>query len=402
MMQSKFHRYLLGLLFILLLAGCGGGSSKNSFIPPANNGPDIFDEQEKSYLYNLFLTEYYWNDYVPHDFNYSPYTEPQPMISDLKYAALDRWSFALTRQQYNNMLSQKTAGFGFGYLDDFTVYTVLINSPAQKAGLMRGDRIVTINGQPVTPALLSEASSNLGQPTHFGLERDGNPLDLTITAQEYNYKVTSYSVVQTSKGKRVGYLRFDEFTDNATDELEVAFTYFKNQGIDKLVVDLRYNPGGTVNTASIFLDKIGRGFNGQVQFTLAWNTQNTSQNETLYFDSNDPNSLALSKLVFLTTSNSASASELSINAMEPYMHSNVVTVGTRTHGKPVGMAGRTNGSYIYFLINFAVENAVGFSDYFDGLPPDCEVEDNDFAHQLGDPNEALLREALYYIDNDHC
>jgi len=135
---------------------------------------------------------------------------------------------------------------------------------------------------------------------------------------------------------------------------------------------------------------------------MIWNPQNSYRNETLFFDSNDPNSLTLDKLIFLTTEYSASASELVINAMEPYMQENVVMVGTRTHGKPVGMDGRTNGSFIYFLINFVVENSVGFSDYFNGLPPDCEVEDNDFSHQLGDPNEALLREALYYIDNDHC
>jgi C-terminal peptidase prc len=406
-MLRKLNILLSSVLLAFLLSACGGSSKP--VLPIGDplggipgGGTGTFDEREKSYLYNLFLNEYYWNSQVPQPFDYASYTEPQPMIDDLKYATLDRWSFALTRQQYDNMVSQSTAGFGFGFLDNFTVYTVLIGSPAQAAGLLRGDKITSINGQPVTNDLLSQASSNLNQPTTFGLERGGAPLTLAITAQKYNYKVIAYKVVQSNEGQRVGYLRFDEFTDNATDELETAFTYFKSQNIDKLVVDLRYNPGGTVNTASIFLDKIGHNFNGQAQFTLAWNAQNSNQNETLYFDSNDPNSLSLNKLLFLTTSNSASASELVINAMEPYLHENVVTVGTKTHGKPVGMAGRTNGSYVYFLINFVVENAVGFSNYFNGLPPDCAVEDNDFAHQLGDPNEALLKKALYYIDNNHC
>ena len=108
------------------------------------------------------------------------------------------------------------------------------------------------------------------------------------------------------------------------------------------------------------------------------------------------------KLVFLTTGNSASASELAINTMKPYLGNNVAIVGETTHGKPVGMAGRTNGSYIYFLINFMVENSIGFYDYFNGLPPDCAVSDTDYTHALGDPDEALLHEALYYIDNGHC
>lgn len=150
------------------------------------------------------------------------------------------------------------------------------------------------------------------------------------------------------------------------------------------------------------MDKIGRDYNGKVQCSLEWNDQNSGQNETLLFDSLDPNSLSPSKLIFLTSEESASASELVINGMKPYMQDDVVIVGETTHGKPVGMSGRTNGSYVYFLINFVIKNADGFYDYFNGLAPDCSVPDDDYGHQLGDPDEALLREALYYIDNDHC
>jgi C-terminal processing protease CtpA/Prc len=213
--------------------------------------------------------------------------------------------------------------------------------------------------------------------------------------------VISYSTVQSPGGSNVGYLRFDEFTENATVELEKAFTFFQAQNINKLVVDIRYNPGGSVNTASIFLDKMGGRLNGKVQFSMVWNPQSSGQNETLHFDT-DSNSMSPLKLVFLTTGNSASASELSINAMKPYLGDNVAIVGETTHGKPTGMAGRTNGSYIYFLINFVVENSIGFYDYFDGLPPDCAVSDTDYTHALGDPDEALLQEALYYVDNGHC
>jgi len=401
-MQSKFHRYLLSAFLVLLLSGCGGGSAKNSFFPEYGTDAGAFDEREKSYLYDLFLTEYYWNDQVPQDFDTTPYTEPQPMIDALKYAALDRWSFALSRQQYNDMASQNITGFGFLYESDFVILNVYIGSPAEKSGLQRGDRIITINGHPVSELLLLQAKSNVNQPTQFGIERGDEHLNLTITSQAYTYKVIFYKIIQTPQGENVGYLRFDEFTDNATFELESAFTFFKNQNIDKLVVDLRYNPGGSVTTASIFLDKVGRSFNGQAQFSMLWNPRYSYRNETLYFDSTDPNSLSLDALVYLTTENSASASELVINAMEPYMPGSVITVGTRTHGKPVGMDGRTNGNYIYFLINFTLVNAEGYGDYYDGLPADCEIADDDYDHSLGDPNEKLLKEALYYIDNGHC
>jgi len=406
-MHRKILIILYGLLIIGFLSSCGGSSSHkspnrfpSSILP--GSGTATFDDREKSYLYNLFLTEYYWNDKVSQNFDYTPYTEPQSMIDALKYTPLDQWSFALSPEQYDIMAKQGTAGFGFGYFDDFLIYVVVMGSPAEAAGMMRGDRIIKINGNPVNEMILEQASQNLGQPTQFEIERGNEHIQITITAQQYTYIATSYKVIQTESGQQVGYLRFDEFTENAVSELEAAFTFFKNQQINKLVVDLRYNPGGSVTTASIFLDKVGHGFNGMPQFSMTYNPSNSYRNETLYFDSNDPNSLTLDKLIFLTTESSASASELVINAMEPYLLENNVIVGTRTHGKPVGMDGRTNGSYIYFLINFAVWNADGFGDYFDGLPPDCFVEDNDFAHQLGDPSEKLLNEALYYIDNNHC
>jgi len=397
MLQLK--RYL-SVFALLLLVGCGNSDKPNIGI--GGGGSTTFDSQEKSYLYNLFLTEYYWSASTPQPFDTTPYTTPQPMIDVLKNATVDRWSVALTRQQYDDFATQKTAGFGFGYADGFVIYLTNINSPADKSGLRRGDKITSVNGQPVTDELIAQASDNLNVSTHFGIDRDGTPIELDITAQEYSYNVSSYSLVTTTKGSRVGYFRFDSFSDTSTDEIESAFNYFAGQSVDKLVIDLRYNGGGSVNTASILLDKIGRLYNGQMQFKLAWNDQNSDKDETLFFDSLDANSLTLNKLIFLTTEGSASASELVINAMKPYMNGSVAVVGTTTHGKPVGMAGRTNGSYIYFLINFVVENSVGFYDYFNGIAPECSVPDNDYTHQLGDPNEALLKKALYYIDNNHC
>lgn len=337
-MLNRFKYLILYIFLISVILGCGGGSSSSS---SSSSGTSYaFDDSEKAFLYNLFLTEYYWSDHVSASIDTSGYSAPQPMIDALKYSAIDKWSFALTQKEYEEMIS----------LDKKT------------------DHIKNIGISPIA----------------------------------YTGNASAYSIVQSPAGNRVGYFYLYEFSESVLQQIENAFTYFKAQNIDKLVIDLRYNGGGSINTASILLDKIGRNYNGLPQFTLAWNTQNSTRNETLYFDSLDSNSLALSKLVFLTTSDSASASEAVINAMKPYMLNNSAIVGSRTHGKPVGMTGRTNGSYIYFLINFVVVNSAGFYDYYSGLPADCNVADNDFDHQLGDPNEALLKEALFYIDNNHC
>jgi hypothetical protein len=117
----------------------------------------------------------------------------------------------------------------------------------------------------------------------------------------------------------------------------------------------------------------------------------------------DDNSINLSSIIFLTTNGTASASELVINSMKPYIEDRVITIGAKTHGKPVGMEGRTDGTYIYYLVNFVIANSDGFYDYFDGLEvtTGCEVED-DFTHQLGNIEERMLKKALFYIDNNHC
>jgi len=402
-----FLKHLLALLIIILFFTSCGSNSRPDGLSAADQTslPTIigigFSDNEKDFLYNLFLTEYYWNDTAPKPFDYSSYTEPQPMIDDLKYPLKDHWSFAMTKEEYENFAEQKTEGFGFGYTVDMRIYIVLLESPADHAGLKRGDLIIALNGQTATEALIDTASSNLGQTTTFTVNRSGVLIDIDIQASAYSFSVTDAKTLNTPNGEKVGYLRFDSFTDTATGEIDQAFDTLKSQNIDKLVVDLRYNGGGYINTASILLDKLVRGKDGKLQFKLAWNTQNSDKDESAFFET-DINSITLTQIIFLTTRDTASASELVINALKPYFGDNIVLVGDATHGKPVGMSGRSySDNYIYFLVNFVVENADGFNDYFDGLPADCTAID-DITHNFGDPEELMLKEALHYIDTGSC
>jgi len=408
-MHFIFKKLLLTLSLLVMITACGSQSRPDdiSDIPKdsSNSGVTTFAEDEKDFLYNLFLTEYYWNDFTPNPFDYSNYTDPQTMINVLKYPAKDRWSFVLTQQEYNDFASQSTAGFGFQITYDnsgyMVIYIVDIDSPADQVGFLRGDKIIKINGEPATVFGIQEAYAAINQTTSFLINRDGKEIELNIASQIYNFKVTKAKSLTTEDGQKVGYLRFDSFTDNATDEIEQAFTYLQSLNINKLVIDLRYNGGGYINTASILLDKLVRDKDDQIQFTLKWNDGYSGNNESGKFET-DSNSLALKQIVFLTTQDSASASELVINSLMPERYGvDVVLVGKQTHGKPVGMQGRSYGDHIYFLINFVTENVDGFSDYFDGIPVDCTVAD-DLSHQLGDPQEAMLKKALYYIDNGSC
>ncbi len=380
-------RSILLIIIAIFYIGCG--------VTPSN--------EYKPYLYELFTTQYFWADKVPRHVAYYKYNSPQEMIDDLKYKPKDRWSMAVTKEQNSNFLNQKSVGFGFSFrvIDNklIIIYT-RIDSPADRAGIKRGDIILKLNGKKVTINSLIRATKERKEVT-FLIYRPTIDKNITfnLTAQDYKFKVTQTSIIDDN----IGYFRLDSFTEEATEEIDGAFNFFKSQDIKNLVIDLRYNSGGSLITASILLDKLMRDMDNEVQFKIEWNSQNQNKNLIYRFET-DKNSLDLDKIVFLTTRETASASELVINALRPYLEDNVAIIGDRTYGKPVGMEGKSYGRYIFYLINFVVKNSNGFYDYFDGLKvtKGCYTRDNDFLHQLGDAREKLLKKALLYIDRGSC
>jgi len=415
-MLYQIQRLFLLISLLLFLNSCGSQNRLDSgdytsggdYTTPANSSAPStgeFSAEEKSFLYNLFLTDYFWAEYTPQDFDYSPYTEPQAMIDALKYSPLDRWSFTFTVDNYDSFNAQSTFGFGFypkyDEVGNIIVAYIDINAPAEIAGIQRGDIITTINGEPATEELFYSAQDERGKVGVFGINRGGESITVAVAAQYYSYRVSFGNMIKTPAGEDVAYLRFDSFTENATDELEPIFTKFKLSNVQKMVIDMRYNGGGSINTASILLDKLVRERDNQTQFTTIWNSSYSINNETYTFETDD-NSLDLKQVIFLVTEDSASASELVINSLSAsYLGVDVVLVGSTTHGKPVGMSGALYNNNVYYLINFTLANGDGFSNYFNGLPVNCPIED-DFKHDLGDVNEVMLKEALYYIDNGSC
>jgi len=391
------------LVIITLLTSCGSNSQKDVNQPINLPQNQVFSLQEKEFVHNLFLTEYLWYDQVSSYVDYALITQPQSLINTLRVNPNDQWSFSMTKQAYENFANQKTVGFGFGYSQDFTLYLVRIDAPAYHK-LYRGDTILEVNGQPVTQERIAQASSNEGQATVFTVLRDTQELIIHVTPSNYTFKVSLGKIIE-HKGKNIGYLRYDSFTSSSAAEFEEEFTKFKNNNIAELIIDLRYNGGGSISVASALLDNITNIYPGQRQGYLDWNINNQKKNETFNFedtDLQDGNELNMKRVFFLVTKNSASASELIISALEPYLgKNNVITIGTETHGKPVGMAGRVYANNYYFLVNFLVRNDADNTTSFYGIPVTCEAEDN-LAYQRGDSDEPMLKKALYYIDNAAC
>lgn len=363
-----------------------------------------FSAAEKRFVYQLFNEEYLWYDQVPQHIDTSSLSSPQSMVNALRVNPPDQWSFSFTMDDYIQFANQETTGFGFAYDErNLTIFMVYIDSPAY-GKLKRGDKILKVNGEEANPFLIMQVAHLPQSNTTFRVLRDGNELDITLKPAKYNYKV-SLDHILNHNGKKIGYLRYDSFSENSVNEIEQHFTHFKNAAIDALVIDLRYNGGGDLTVASTLLDNITAAHPGERQFFLDWNDKMQRHNSEYYFQKTsdqDGNELSMTRIFFLVTPNSASASEAVINALVPYFgRSNVITIGDYTHGKPVGMQGREYHKHLYFLINFFVRNDDEETTQFEGIPPTCSAKD-DITHAMGDPEETMLQTALYYIDHGSC
>ena len=398
-MKNKILLPLIFSLSLLLLNSCGSNSSNT-----VTDDNETFTLNEKEFLHNLFLTEYLWYDQVASNVDYEVFTTPQVMINELRINPPDLWSFTMTAQEYEDFANQQTIGFGFGYEStSFSLYLVRIDSPAY-GKLFRGDKILEVNGVSATPTLISAASQNVNVQTTFTVLRGSDELEVSLTSQAYTFKVSLGNII-LQDSKKIGYLRYDSFTESSVAEFENIFTTFKTENIDELVIDLRYNGGGSVATTSALIDNISNAYPGERQLYLDWNANFQQNNSTYSFedlDMQDGNELNMQRVFFLVSKNSASASEAIISALIPYLGaSNVITIGDSTHGKPVGMTGRTYDNNYYFLINFMVRNNTNETTSFDGIPVTCPAED-DLTHLMGDANETMLQTALNYIQTGAC
>ncbi|MEA2029169.1 MAG: S41 family peptidase [Campylobacterota bacterium] len=412
-MQKNF----IVLLALFLISCGGGGSSSDSTQSVATSFPSYneqnsssittvsssnFSLNDKNFLLSLFENEYLWYDSIDTNIDLDAFDEPNSMIDALRYKPLDIWSYAETYEEYEAFATQTSSGnFGFRYnAQTFQILNIVLDSPAHSAGLQRGDIITHINDQNITYELLNEAKENLNVESTFKILRNQEDMTLKIAPSIYNYSVTQYDIFVLKSEKLVGWLRYDQFSSSSITELENAFNYFKLNKIDELIIDLRYNGGGSLTITSILMDKIA-GYNNhnKVQFTLQYNDKLFYQNSHYRFEQDDNSLSTLSRVFLLTTDNSASASEILINSLKPYMQ--VYTIGSTTHGKPVGMSGRTNGEYIYWLINFLIVNKHEEGAFFGGIAPTCEAQDN-FNYPRYDINENMLKEAFYYILYGEC
>ena len=369
------------------------------------------------------------------------YDSPEDLFESLIHDRnnIDKFSLIIDNyielEQYLSGVSLSNGlNYGLVYLpnsnNEIFGYVRYVNngSAADLANINRGDIFRSIDGVLLSvdnySDLLSQEIYTVNFANYFNndtedinddtIELNGINIELQKVPLVKN-PVHHYSTLDYSGGK-IGYLMYNQFVSNYDDYLKTIFSEFKSNSIDELILDLRYNPGGSINSAIILASLVTGQFENQIFNTEQWN--NDIQN---YWINNNPeylinrfttfqSSLNLGRVFILTTRSSASASELIINCLKPYI--NVVQIGTTTYGKYQASVTlydsenfsnqNVNRTHSYALQPLVLKtlNVNGVTDYYNGINPDYEYEERAFdMGQVGDLNEPMLNFTLDIIDS---
>lgn len=397
------------------------------FIWRAMNSRYLYKDEIPALGDNYFANQEELDNYL------KGFTSPESLFYDGLIAGQDRFSFLVddyreleknldginvsNGMKYGLVKPDENATEIFGY-----VRYVLPNTSAEAEGVQRGMIFNKVDGEQLTvdnyPRLLEPASYTISLAQKVDGELQATGETITLVKQEYSTNPVQIAKVLETEMGPVGYLMYNGFTGIFDESLNEAFVRFKAAGVSDLIVDLRYNPGGSTETAVDLGSMITGQFTGEVFYTEQWNDQIQAQLEATApqslihpFNKNlstggSLTSLGLNKVYVITTLSTASASELLINGLEPYI--DVVQVGQRTTGKfqaSVTLYDSYNfrrNSDVNLGHTYAVQpliyktlNAAGRTDYLDGLQPDIEIREDYFnLGILGDPEEPLLKAAL--------
>lgn len=445
----RVGRTALSLVLAFQLAACGGGGSGGgggtASAPPATGGGTTPTPTATSGACSLRAQQDFADDVLNEWYLFPELLAPaNPASFNSVQSFLDARvapAFAQGRDQgftFATSIAQETAlinsgssaGFGIRLSFDSAARRVFVveayeGANGLAAGLDRGSEITAIG---TTSANLQSVSSLMASggpqavvdalgPSDPGVARvlrfvqpGGATVETSITKTNFALDPISdrYGVtILNDGGRRVGYLNFRTFIiSDAAQQLRAAYGQFAAQGVTELIIDLRYNGGGLVSVAETMGDLMGRGRTGQVFSRTVLRPSKASENTTRLFRG-EANAIAPTRIAFITTNASASASELVINAMLPYLGNNVALIGADTSGKPVGQFGFDLAACDLRVraVTFQTLNADNEGDYFFGLGPfvpnTCRAAD-DVTRPFGDPREASTAVALDFLAGRSC
>lgn len=443
----KSYQYLLVFSIALIMAvSC----KKNNPAPPTT--PPIVDTVVTASAKDLLLDSLYlyskevylWHEVIPSytAFNPRQFTGSTDLIAAKNEMTAIRalqpqdkkhgYSFVTTQAGSDAIQTGNDQDYGFfikaASLDKALPYDsvywyveyVYKNSPSGSAGVQRGWYISQINNSPIgydnaSVTVLNDIFFGTSTSASFTFTKpDGSTVALNLAKGAYTANSVLYTDVITNGTTKIGYLVFNQFFGaGSVTELTTAFTDFAAKGINELVVDLRYNHGGSTTTQDAFANLIvPASADGKAMYTYIFNDSLTAgkfpllktkpgfsnvsflpgDNTVNYKKAGSVN--ALSRVFFIVSGETASASELLINNLRPYV--DVKLVGDTTYGKPVGFFPISIFNYAIYPISFKTVNSVGSAEYYDGFAPD-KITPDGVNRNWGDVNEPSLTAALRYI-----
>jgi len=451
MKNSRFGKALSAAAALAMVSSCGGGGggsgggsgatggtptptpSPTATPTPTAAGCTLRERQDWAFAQ---LKEWYlFPDALPASLDPTPYTSVDDYIDALTATARaqhkDRYFTYLTSIAEENAYYNSGSSAGFGVRLGLTSTNRLFvtesfeGGPALAAGIDRGTEIVAIGTSSSNLRNVSDlitgsdttALSNALGPDTAGTSRVLRVMSLTgvtsiVTVTKTDFALdpvsSRYGVqIISDAGQQFGYINLRTFINPAEQPLKDAFLRFRANGITNIIVDLRYNGGGLISVADLMGDLMGANrAPTDVWEYMTFRPEKSIENSNHIFAPMSQ-SIAPTKIAFIGGGGTASASELVINGMVPYLHANAALIGSNTYGKPVGQIAIDKSACDdrFRVIAFAIQNAAHNGAYYDGLASfmeaSCQAND-DISYQLGDPNEQSTRRALDYLEGKSC
>lgn len=434
MKKHSFHIILILSAFLFMIAAC-----ERNEPDPDPGKPDL---PEEILILNHWIWDgmndlYLWDQNIP-DLDPDYQEDPEDYFYDLLYIK-DTYSWIV--DDYDALIAQFSGvslstgmSVRFGYINETQIIGILEyvtpDSPAEDSSITRGDIIMTIDGQTITSEniydLYYQTTATFGFGTWNGTKMVGDGRQIELTAIELNQNPVVYHEVIDYQGSKTGYLVYTQFTSGQTgewrSELDNVLSSFRDAGVSDVVVDLRYNPGGSLDLSAHLASSLAPKTvmdNRETFVKLVWNDSynefwkkydwdedgspdgEKSPQLVIQMSGSDVN-LDLSRVYFLTTDGTASASESLMTGLYPYM--DVIQIGEPSYGKCYGSVTiddwadpkRHNWAMQPIVLKYA--NADGFTDFTSGISPDHEIPDLLlYAKPFGSLEDPMLAKALELI-----